>query len=333
VSGRIVYAVPSIPAAPFEDPWPGITQMWIGPDGSEWALGGKSAQGIHLKPGVRGRTMPDGQHTIDAPAGIEGGVWRGWRADPREVFWPLSVWKDGGSQAWLDYDAAFAASFDPERPGTWVVIQPNGTRRELTCRFVSDGGGAGDFAPGVRGYASYGITMVAEQPYWRGEPVVRWFTPAAAAADFLPANPGDPYIIGEGSTAATARVSNLGDRDAWPTWWANDTTSLVAGVGALTVDVPFVVAADKLLVVDTGPTERTAIEIDMFPSTTPTMEPAAQEQWVADRLPSGTDRTLELGATTKWGAIPPGKSVDLSVAIVGDGLVRVSFRPAHRRAW
>lgn len=332
MTGPVVYAVPYIPPAPFADPWPGITQLWIGPDGSEWALGGKGAQGIHLKPGVRGRTMPEGKHTIDQPAGIAGGVWRGWRADPREVFWPLSVWKDGGSQAWLDYDSAFAASFDPERPGTWVVIQPNGTRRELRCRFVSDGGGAGDFAPGVRGYASYGITMIAEEPYWRGEQVVRWFTPAEPV-DFLPAHAGDPFVIGEGSSTATARVSNLGDVTAWPTWWANGTDTVTAGVGDMAVEIPFTVAPDRLLVVDTSPAVRTAIEIDMYPTTTPPYGVEAQEKWVAERLPTGLDRTRELGENTKFAAIPRGKSLNLAIDIVGSGRVRVAFAPQHRRAW
>lgn len=327
---RVVYAVPYIPAAPFEDPWPGITQLWIGPDGSEWALGGKSAQGIHLKPGVRGRAMPDGQHTIDEPAGIEGGIWREWRADPREVFWPLSVWKDGGSQAWLDYDSAFWASLDQRRPGQWVVVQPNGTRRTLRCRLVSDGGGAGDFAPGVQKYSSYGVTLLAEQPYWSGEEVVRWFRSAGEPVDFLPAAPGDPFVIGESSSFASARVSNRGEIDASTTWWINDATSAVVGVGDRSVVVPFAVDEERLLVLDGARTALTAIEIDMF---APGTLRAEQEQWVADRLPAGVNRTLELGAATKWGTIPAGADVELSISLVGAGKVRVAFTPEFRRAW
>lgn len=332
MTSPVVYAVPYIPPAPRADPWPGITQLWRGPDGSEWSLGGRTAQGIHLQPGVRGRTMPEGVHTVQESAG-PGGQWVSWRPGVREVFWPLMIWRDGGSQSWLDYDSAFWASMDPERPGQWVVVQPNGNRRYLTCRFVSDGGGAADFAPGVRGWAKYGVTLQAEQPYWYGDPVTRWFS-AAEPVDFLPANPGDPFVIGEGSIATSARVSNLGDVKSWPTWWMNDTESVVAGHGALTVVVPFTVDPDRLLVVDTNPTARTAIEIAMFPATTPPMSAEAQEKWVADRLPTGIDRTRELGGATKFtGAIPPGKSVDLSLSLVGSGQVRVSFVPQYRRAW
>lgn len=331
---RIVYAVPNVPSLPGGDLWRGITNLWIGPDGSEWTLSGKGRQGVHLQVGVRGRTMPDGQHTVDEPAGIEGGVWQSWRADPREVFWPLMIWKDGGSQAWLDYDSAFWASLDQRRPGQWVVIQPNGVRRTLTCRLVSDGGGAGDlFAPGVVGWSRYGVTLLAEQPYWAGEEVTRWFLTGDEPVDFLPSVAGEPYIIGESSTLDSARVSNLGDIDAATTWWINDATSAVVGVGDRTVVVPFEVAADRLLVIDGDPTVQTATEIDMFPETTPEMSTAAQERWVNDRLPAGVDRTRELGAATKFGAIPAGADIDLSLALVGAGKVRVSFTPKYRRAW
>lgn len=325
----IVFAVPYIPPAPLPDPWPGISQVWIGWDDSVWPLNGEAAEGVYFAPGVRGRTMPDGEHSVDETAGVEGGRWRGWRAGVREVFWPLWVWKDGGSQAWLDYDSAFFRTLNPRRTGRWVVTQPNGQKRTLVCRFVSDGGGAGDFAPGIQAWARYGIYLQAEQPYWSGDTVARWFS-SSEEQDFFSTDPDTVIHISEGSTLAGAVVSNPGDEDAWPTWWVTDVTSAVVGVDELSVVVPFAVDEDRLLVIDSDPDELSAIEIDMYG---PDLSRAEQEAWVASHLAAGVDRTEELGAATQFGMIPAGDSVELTISMVGTGSVRVSFVPQYHRAW
>lgn len=273
--------------------------------------------------------MPSGEHTAIESAGVDGALWRHWHTDPREVFWPLMVWEDTSSQAWLDYDAAFWKTMDPRYPGKWVVTQPNGTQRTLVCRFVSDGGGAGDFAPGAQVWAKYGITLQAEQPYWASPQVTKWFKPSTPVP-FIPEGGGPPFTISEGSSTASARVANKGDIDSSATWWITDVTSIVVGAGTKTIVVPFAVDDDRLLVIDTNPDALSAIEIDLYP---PDITEEGKEAWVTAHLPDGLDRTPELGAATQFGAIPSGKFVDLTIAMVGTGSVRVAFTPLHWRAW
>lgn len=303
---------------------------WEGWDGTVWSLNGPTAEGLAMQAGVRGLTMPEGDHTVDETAGVDGGRWRHWRTNVREVFWPLWVWKDTNSQGWLEYDRAFWRTLDPRRTGTWVVTQPNGERRSLTCRFVHDGQQAWDSAPGMNAWARYAITLQAEAPYWLGDTVTRSF----ATTEPVPLYPsaGGFLSISEGSQVDSASITNDGDVNAWPTWWIPEQTSGSYGVDGRAIDVPFAVASDRLLVVDTSPTGRTAKEIDIFG---PGLSQAEQEAWVTAHLASGaTDRTDELGSTTKFGALPPGDEVALSISVVGGaGTTRVAFRPHFWRAW
>lgn len=303
--------------------------VWEAWDGSVWHLNGHGAVGVRMQSGVEGLTKPDGQHHTDETAGRHGARWRDWRADPREPYWPIWVWHDGGSQAWLDYAAAFSRTLDPRKPGRWVVIQPNGQKRYLTCRWMSNNGQAWDASPGRRRWASYRFTMLAEQPFWTGDTVARWFS-SSEPQDFFSDDPAVVIRISEGSTLDSAVVSNAGDEDASATWWINDVTSAVVGVDDLTVVVPFTVDEDRLLVIDSDPTALTAIEIDMFGPNLPREE---QEAWVASHLAAGVDRTTELGDATKWGAIPAGGTVELSISMVGSGSVRVSFVPQFWEAF
>lgn len=325
----IVYAVPRPPHVQPVNPWPGARMKWVAWDGSSWPMNGHWPRGLSLQAGARGLTMPGGEHTVDESAGVDGGHWRGWHTGVREVFWPLLVWCGGSSQEWLDYDAAFWRTLDWRRPGRWVVTQPNGTSRYLVCRFVSDGGHALAAAPGKREWARYEITLQAEQPFWVGEPVVRPFS-VGAPVPLYPES-GGYLTVSEGSTVDGATLRNPGDEDTYLTWWIPEQTSGVYGVGDRSVVVPFEVAADRLLVVDTRPTARTAIEID---APTPGLSQAEQEAWVAARLPTGLDRTRELGAATKFGVLPGGVDSDLTISVVGGGgTVRASFEPLYRRAW
>ena len=330
----VVYGVPYIPPGPPPDLWPGVTMEWHGTDGTVWSLHGARQSGIRMQAGVRGMGVTPGEHTVDQTAGTEGGRWQGFRAGVREVFWPLWVWHDDGSQAWLDYDAAFWASLDPDATGLWVITQPGGRTRSLRCRFVSDGDPSWDAMPGRRGWAPYGVTLQAEDPYWLGSPVVRTFEQAAASPPlFIPEGGGPPFEIAEAVLSFdTATITNPGQVPAWPQWWIGACTAGQYGTADGVIDVPFEIETGRMLVVDTHPTVRTAVEIDAFDSTVD--DDAARVQWVADRVPSGTDRTIELGASTTFQPVPKGGSVPLTINVTDPaGDVHVRLEPRYRRAW
>lgn len=326
----IVYAVPYVPPAPPPDPWRGVAMRWDGPDGTSWSMCGPRSGGIRLLAGVRGLTEPPRQTFIDETAGIAGGRWRGHRDLVREVFWPISVWQDTDSVAWLDYDAAWWRSLDPDVPGRWVVTHPAGTERHLLCRFVDDGDPAWESAPGMRAWARYGVTLVAVDPYWRGEQVARsWSGAELTGPGFFGTSGGPTYHIGRGSTLASAEVTNPGDVPAHPVWWVQDVNAVNLSVGGGVIEVP-AVADDRLLVVDSDPTSLSAIEVAAPPTGMP---PAEREAWVAERLPTGDDRTVDLGSGTTWGAIPARGTTSLGIDMSGTGTVGVRFIPRYRRAW
>lgn len=335
MAARIVYAVPYAPPGAPPNAWPGMRHTWTGWDGSLWDLNGMNGSGVWLRAGVRGLGTGPRDRFADTSPAVAGSRWRGSRAREREVFWPLTVYSHAGSQAWIDYDSAFWRTLDEDRPGVWTVTQPNGDARALTCRFVSDGDLPIGMNPALVGWAQYGVYLVAEQPYWAGELITRSFRPSDPLP-FLPGGFGPPVAISEGSLTASAAIANPGDVPSWLEWWVQDAESAVVGVGDRLITVPFVVAPDRLLVIDTSPSAKSAIEIDAPPlGTDGNPQPIdAQQAWVAEHLAAGVDRTRELGSDTKWGALPRGTSSDLSVSVVGtSGTVRASHVPLYRRAW
>lgn len=321
-----VFAVPAPPPAAPVNPWPGMRMTWEGWDGSLWDLTDPETSGVSLQAGVRGLLTPAfRRHTTSSPA-VPGARNRGYSTDERSVFWPVKVFQDTGSQAWIDHDAAFWRTFHPERTGVWTVTQPSGKARSLRCRFVEAQDGL-DIDPSLMGWAVYGIGLVAEQPYWTGDVVTREFVPS----DPVPFFPGPPFTISEGSLQRSAAIDNPGDEPAYLTWWLNGPTTGTFGVGARVVDVPFEISEGRTLVLDGSPTARTALEIASPPADLALTE---QLTLVQERLRTGaTDRTRELGASSKWGPVPAGTAVPLSVDAVGAGTIRAFLTPQHHRAW
>lgn len=324
-----VPAVPYTPPGAPPDPWRGVTQRWEAPDGSVWTISGPVAGGVRMMPGVRGLTEPEREVFVDEPAGISGGVWQGFRDLPRDVYWPVSVYRDTDSAGWLEYDAAWARSLDPELPGRWVVEHANGTSRYLLVRMIGDGDPAWDFSPGLIEWASYGIKGVAVDPYWRGATVTRTWSGAVDSGETFVGAGGPPFTISEGSTLASAEVTNVGDITAHPVWWVQDVASAELTIAGRSIEVP-AVADDKLLVIDSDPREFSAVEIDAPTAGLTAVERAA---WVDARVPAGVDRSIELGDGTLWGEVPARSTTQLGIEMSGTGEVTVTFIPRFRRAW
>lgn len=304
-----ILAAPSlVPPAPGRLVAQGSTHTWTGWDGSVWDLSGLDS-GVSLGAGVRGLTMPPVQRfTSDSP-GVHGSRWRGSRTQEREVFWPLRVFHAAGSQEWLDYDAAFWRTMHPDQTGVWTVTQPNGVARSLTLRCVDDGQQSFDTDPALLGWARYGVTLVAEQPYWEGEPVVRSWKLTDPVPFLGPRGFGPPFYISQGSTLSNASIDNAGDIDAWPVWTIyGPTDSVTVGVNGRTVSVPFAIPSGAVITIDTRPTAQTALD------------------------GAGVEFTAQLGSFD-FAPVPAGQAVPLSLAMVGNGYVEASLTPLHLRAW
>lgn len=333
----MMYGVPYIPPGPPPDLWPGVQFVWAGWDGSRWTLCG--AEGAALLAGVEGLTRPKVDRWTKEAPGVAGSRYLGHRVLEREVYLPISIFHDAGSQAWLERDKAFNRTLWPDKTGVLSVTQPGdddspAERRSITLRCVDDGAGGWAFSPGLVGWHEYGLTFAAEDPYWRGDPITRSFS-GPVQVEFFDAD-GDGVHISRSGSFATASIPNPGDVDAWPTYWlAGPFTAASVGVGDAIVDVPFAVADGDMLVVDTRPTSRTAKLIDA-PATTSGGQPVpieVQAAFVQAQLETAVNKTRDLGSTTRFARVPAEGNAALAVTMTGTGYVRANLTPCYYRAW
>ena len=244
------------PAPPVS--WVGLDMKWIGWDGSEWSLTDPST-GTVMLPGVRGLSMPPIIHHRAAHASLPGARWRGNSVDVREVFWPIQVYTNLGSQEWLEIDRAFWKTMDPKKTGTWVVVQPDGTTRSLKLRFVDDGTQTFDHDPTLEGWSNYGITFAAEQPYWEGAPISGLWM-AGSQTPFFGSSGAPAFTISPSNTLADAKITNPGDVDAYVTWRVyGPVTTATVGVNGRNITIPFSIAAGDVLEIDTSPSGQIAL--------------------------------------------------------------------------
>jgi hypothetical protein len=305
---------------------------WTGWDGTVWDLTSADRGAfIENKRGLRGLSMPEHERwSRNAPL-VPGSTHVGHQVKDRTILWPLAIYSDESSDGWIARDRAFWRTMDPDREGTWTVTHPSGERRYLKCRFLDDNSHSWQSDQMQKGWDRYSITLLADYPYWRGPVSTRSFQ-QPDPVEF--ADPEDEPVISisSASSLASASINNPGDIDASVTWWLHGpSTSAAVGVGDRVVDVPFAVADGKTLVIDTNPTARTAKLID-----SPDLQKSLEEQiaTVAERLPSGTNRTKDLGSTTNMnGRVPSGSDQPISVAMAGSGQIRALLTPSYRRAW
>ena len=316
-------------------PWTALQHTWTC-DGKSWDLSSLDPYaGVFLMSGVRGvNEMPPIQHYRTKSAAVPGSRWRGFSTDEREVFWPLLVAHGDGSQAWLDYDAEFWSTMEPDKTGVWSVTQPGtdtdaGETRSLTLRYES----AGDppDAPEVFGWADYGVYLHAEQPYWEGQKIRKSWSNSTptnfyGGGDVAAHGYGPPFFVSSASSISRADIMNPGPIASRPVWWVyGPTNNASLGVDGRTIGVPFALGAGEWLRIDTNPTDQQAL----FGAG------AYQDggDWVVppDALAAGVNRTRELAATTRFGAVPGRGTSALTIALTGSGAVAMDLVPLYYR--
>lgn len=310
-----VYAMPYTPPQPPASPWVGMPSVWTGWDGSEWSLTDR-AQGVYLRPGVRGLHMPAyTRHSSTSPA-VRGSRHRGVSVLDREAFWPITVFHGDGSVAWRERDTAFWATMDPDKTGTWTITHPGGAQRHLDLRF-SESDDTLQTNPWRLGWQQYGITLLADKPLWRGATQTRTWA-QAAGSNFYGGGAlvGPPFQISSGSTLATAKMSNPGDVPAYPVWTIiGPTTSVTVGLAGQIIQVPFEIPLGKAVQINTDPVEG---------------QVAWYGDWANGTLSNEVDRTNELGSAS-FASIPNGADRKLSLTMAGTGSVRAELTALYRR--
>jgi hypothetical protein len=292
---------------PVAPKWTSCQHTWVAWDGSEWDLS-HGASGIKLMAGTRGlMDAPIIRYSSKAPA-VAGSLWRGSVTDEREAFWPLKVFSDAGSDEWILHNQRFWNTLDPDQTGKWVVTWPSGVRRVLTLRYTGLAEDSDDTDPSLIGWRIYGIQMVAENPYWMGEPITRTFDNKPGENFYGGTGGGGfgpPFFLSSGTLLERASITNLGDVPVWPTWTVQGpcTTATVNGV-----TFPMTLDDGEWVTINTDPTDQVAYDN------------------------TGDDRTSELVNFYRFAEIPRGVSVPLTVSMTGLGSVVVSITPAYRRA-
>jgi len=325
---NVVYGLPFLPTPTPGPNWQGMLMTWTGWDGSVWTISDRSA-GALLLSGTRGLTLPPTRRVVDSSPAVAGSLHRGSVTEEREVFWPIKIFHGDGALAWVARDRAFRRTLDPDKPGVWSVTQPSGETRRLTCYFDNDGNHSMDTLPSLTGWERYSITLVAEQPYWVGDPVVRsWKN--RTYEPFFDADGPQIVNIAPGADASTATIDNPGDVESYPRWFVDgEVTAAAVGVGGIVVNVPFTVGAGQCLVIESDPVNIGATMYDVAPGAE-AKKPS--ERVIGVDLINPVDRTADLGEAD-FGAIPAGESVELSLSLTGTGTVEVYLPTLWRAAW
>ena len=232
----------------------------------------------------------------------------------------MAIYSDAGSQAWFELQTAFFKTIKPDRYGTVRVTTPGGQVRTIQARSNAKSTSF-NLDPFKTGYQGYGMSLVADQPFWVGPKLGATFQSGASTDFFNGASKAPVFVISQGASFASAKITNPGDQDSWPVWTVvgGATTTVTLGVNGSNVEVPFAVAAGKALQIDTDPRVQTALYGDWDP--------------VGKKLTGTlTDRTIDLGAVD-FAPVPPGVEVPLTVSLSGTGTVEVSITPLYERAW
>lgn len=291
--------------------WSGLAAMtWTGWDGTEWDLLGENGGVFLTRDGVRGLHMPRVDRYTNVSPALAGSRWRGSRTLEREVFWPLFIYSDSGSQGWVKYDRAFWRTMHPDKPGTWSVTSAFGETRTLQCRFADDGDMEMTSDPSQRGWDVYPISLIAEQPYWAGPAVTQSWVDGGVVPFFgADGTGGPPFNISSGNTLSTATMPNPGDVDAYPVWTiTGPSTAVSVGVGDKVVEYNAVISPGNTITIDTRPDRLTVVDQD------------------------GIDRLSGLGEAS-FAPIPAGEAVSLSLAMTGTGSVSAALQPLYFRAF
>ncbi|MBD1541016.1 hypothetical protein G9E11_01845 [Arthrobacter sp. IA7] len=246
----------------------------------------------------------------------------------RTAFWPLYLYSDQGSTDFMARDRAFWKSLDPDLEGTWTAVLPDGARRTLPLRLSgADDELTHDFVQ--RGWARYGINLLADKPYWLGETVTKSWGQGEMRPYYITAEdritygyPDDAiYYLSPGGSLGTATFTNDGDVASYPAWTViGQTTAVSFGVDGKSITVPFEIPEGYAVQLDSDPTSNRVLWYGEWDSVNRVML-------------SPIDRTSELDPASQFGAIPRGQDRPVSIAMTGSGTVIAAIQNKYRRAW
>lgn len=281
-----------------------VRLVWTGWDGSEWDLTQGPVRA--LLNGIEGLHFPEHDEFSSESQSVHGQRFLGWRAKAREVFMRVAVGGDTSS-SWLDVADRFFRSLHPALEGVLTVTAGTRTRRLRLRR------GPGQIHqyerdPYLSAWAEYGITLVADQPFWEGNEITGgpWRSPDPVP--FFPETGAPPFYISRAIAFGSTVISNPGDVDGFPVWTVRDALAGISlGIGDRLIEVPFGTSDGDVLRINTDPRKLSATL-------------------------NGDNAARQLGFQ-RFAPVPPGSRVPVHVAAAGTGSVSVSLVPLFFRAF
>ncbi len=287
----------------------GLRNELVGVDGSVWDLSDWTSGVFLAADGVLGLMEAPAERYVSTSPAVAGSRWRGGWVAERPVSWRVHLWAQPGM--WLDLQRAWWAALSRDATATWRVHLPDGAWRALQVRLTTTGPHVFARDPVAAGWETYTVALVAEDPWWYGEPVPREWSDSPGSPFFGGpdgAGSGPPFFISSSAYIGSATMTNPGDQDAWPVW-------TVTATGEVS-QVTMAVGASRLrAVVDLDPGDVLVVDTD----------PRRQSTTV-----NGT-RTRGVLVEHEFAPIPPGGSVALALTVVGEGTVQAQIVPRWSR--
>ena len=304
----LVYASPKAPPPGVDvGKWTRMNVTWTGANGDTFELSNWQRGVFIKKEGIEGFGMPS-RDDWASPASpfVHGQEYTGFVVKPREIFLPIYLFADESSQAWHDLDARFWGTLQPGEYGTLSVETPGGVRtigarlKEADDVFARD--------PFYFGWQHYGLTLIADDPFWYGGEVSQGWEQPPEQQFFHHTTGEQNFNIMPGSVLASAKMTNPGDVEAWPVWEVDGPfDSVSVGVGGRQVTYTGGAVDGQVFRMDSDPRDQTAFIDD-------------------------ADVTGDLGSYG-FAPIPSGNSRPLNLQMVGQGTVHATIRPRFYRAW
>lgn len=232
---------------------------WVEPDGTVTVLSDAATTRVSYE--FSGRFMPPVAFIEDDVPQMDGGRLRDVRVRPRDVTVPVAV--VGADQTEVRTTLrSILRKFNPKRgDGKLRVTGPDGTVRDLTCRY-SQGLEIEERFEKFVGWQRAVVVLRAFDPYWYDTSATSaTYTLGTSTAFF----PFFPLVLNSDTVFGTQVVDNTGDVEAFPVWTVHGPCSSITLTNTTTgevIDLPVVLTNAQTVTIDTRPFRKTVTRDD-----------------------------------------------------------------------
>ncbi len=276
---------------------------WIAADGSVTNL--MDIPHVGIQPGRSGAFMAPVRMTEDTVPFRHGAHVRYVQFAPRDIDLPLYV--SGASEGELRSRLrSLIAKFNPlDDSGRLRITRPDGTRREIFCRYSRGMELVEDNARyGVR-HAKAVVTFRCHDPLWYDViPQTNEFAAGTPQTFF----PGTPFRLSSGTIFNTSTIiTNDGDLETWPIWVITGPGNSISLRNLTTGEkiefVPgFSLAGDESLIIDTRENQRYVRRVNLSP--TPVISGVSVSSITATSVVLGWITDIPADSWVRYGTSP-----------------------------